>query len=199
MADMPTTRASLLVRLRDPHDRDAWGHFVEVYGPLIYGYARRRGLQDADAADVTQEVLQQLSHALPEFAYDRSRGTFRGWLFTLVHHRVYDLATRSRKREQGSGDTGHQLSLEQRPAPVQEAEWNEEWQRRLFQCAAEWVRSSFEEPTWQAFWLTAVEGRKASDVASELGLTVGAVYIAKSRVVAKIKERVRELEEVEGA
>jgi RNA polymerase sigma-70 factor (ECF subfamily) len=198
MADMPTTRASLLVRLRDPHDRDAWGHFVEVYGPLIFGYARRRGLQDADAADVTQEVLQQLSHVIPEFAYDRGRGTFRGWLFTIVHHRVFDFAARSRKQEHGSGDTGIQQRLEQRPGPEQEAEWNAEWQRRLFHCAAEWVRPSFEEKTWLAFWRTAVDGAKAPDVANELSLSVGAVYIARSRVLAKIKERVQELEDVEG-
>ena len=88
MTESPVTRASLLLRLRDPRDVEAWGEFVEVYGPLVYDYGRRHGLQDADAADLTQEVLRAVAWSAGEFRYDPSRGMFRSWLFTVAHYQA---------------------------------------------------------------------------------------------------------------
>src|SRR5262249_55334967 len=99
MAEMPETRASLLLRLRDRDNGDAWGHFVRVYAPLIYRFARHRGLQDADAADVTQDVLRGVSNAVGELQYDPQRGLFRSWLFTLVHRKLCDFYRRHDRQE----------------------------------------------------------------------------------------------------
>src|SRR5689334_15164002 len=109
MADLPTTRASLLVRIRDARDREAWGQFVQVYGPVVYGYARKRGLQDADAADLTQDVLRAVSAAAGRLDYDPRRGSFCGWLFTLAHHKLYDLLACRRRQGQGCGGTTAQV------------------------------------------------------------------------------------------
>jgi RNA polymerase sigma-70 factor (ECF subfamily) len=191
MTDPPLTRPSLLVRLRDARDGDAWRQFVELYAPLVYRYARRHRLQDADAADLTQEVLRAVSGAVGRFDYDPGRGSFHGWVYTLAHRKLCDFLTRRRRQEQGSGDTATQGLLGELPAPEQE-QWERDYERRVFVWAAERARAEFREATWQAFWQTAVEGRPAAEVAGALGLSVGAVYIAKSRVQARLKAIVQE-------
>src|SRR5213592_1313025 len=105
MQESPATRASLLVRLRDGGDADAWREFVYLYAPIIYGFARKRGLQDADAADLMQEVLRSVSAAAHRLDYDRNQGTFRGWLFTITRNKVFNFLSARRIRPQGSGDT----------------------------------------------------------------------------------------------
>ena len=192
MTAMPSTRASLLVRLRDPGDNDAWRQFVQLYAPLVYAFARRRQLQDADAADLTQEVLRSVMIAARKLEYDPGRGSFRGWLFTVTRNKLLDQRERQR-RGQGAGGTSAQEVLSQHPAPEDEALWDQEFRHRVFTVAAEHVRQEFEKGSWQAFWATAVEGKKAPEVAQALGLSVGAVYIAKSRIQARLKERVAEL------
>ena len=117
MADLPPTRPSLLVRIRDARDVEAWRQFVRVYAPVVYGYGRKHGLQDADAADLTQEVLRSLSTSLGRFDYDARRGSFCAWLFTLVHHRLHDLLTRQKRQARGTGDSGVRRALEAEPAP----------------------------------------------------------------------------------
>src|SRR5688500_13767280 len=101
MTQAESTRVSLLVRVRDPRDEAAWLEFVEVYGPLIYRYARRAGLQEADADDVTQEVLRTTVRTMPAFEYDPRRGRFRSWLKTLTMNQVRDHLARGKRREQG--------------------------------------------------------------------------------------------------
>mgnify|MGYP001449194445 CR=1 FL=1 len=198
MADAPTTRASLLVRLRDAKDADAWQQFVELYGPIVYRFARRHRLQDADAADLTQEVLRGVSTSVGRFDYDPRRGSFRGWLFTLAHRKLYDLLARRRRQAQGSGDSATHVLLDEQPAPDSEVVWEQEHDRQVFAWAAEQVRGQFTETTWQAFWQTAVEGRDAAGVAEELSLSVGAVYIAKSRVQARLREQIQQIADSEG-
>jgi RNA polymerase sigma-70 factor (ECF subfamily) len=187
MPESPVTRPSLLVRLRDARDAPAWVQFVQVYAPLIYGFARRQGLQDADAADLTQEVLQAVAGAIRGLDYDPARGSFRGWLFTVVRSRLSNFRRRRRSHpDEGSGDTEVQHSLAGVPAPDDDgAWWDQEHERRLFAWAAEQVRPAVEPGTWAAFWGTAVEGRPAKEVAAALGLSVAAVYMAKSRVLAR--------------
>jgi RNA polymerase sigma-70 factor (ECF subfamily) len=184
----------LLVRLRDAQDVEAWRQFVSLYAPLIYRYVRRHRLQDADAADVTQEVLRAVSDALGRFTYDPGRGSFHGWLLTVAHHKLCDFLTRRQRQAQGSGDTTANELLQEIPAP-QEEEWNQEYHQRLFAWAAEQARGEFKEATWQAFWRTAVEGQPAGCVANSLGISAGAVYIAKSRVQARIKQIVQTVED----
>src|SRR6266404_1726539 len=184
MIAVPNTRASLLVRLRDAGDAEAWRQFVQIYAPVVYGYARRRQLQDADAADLTQEVLRSVAKAARRFEYDSSRGSFRSWLFTVARNKLLDFRERQH-RGQGAGGTSAQEMLHQQPARDDEAEWDEEFRRHLFALAAEQVKPDFEEKTWQAFWQTAIAGQDVKEVAAALGISVGAVYIAKSRVQAR--------------
>jgi RNA polymerase sigma-70 factor (ECF subfamily) len=193
MADAPTTRPSLLVRIRDARDTDAWRQFVELYGPIAYRFGRRHGLQDADAADLTQDVLRGVSGSIGRLDYDPQRGSFRGWLFTLAHRKLYDLLARRRKQEQGSGDSATHALLDEQPAPDSEEVWNQEHERQTFAWAAEQIRGQFTETTWQAFWQTAVEGRDAAHVAEKLRLSLGAVYVSKSRVQARLREQIQQI------
>src|SRR3954468_13868889 len=113
MQESSATRASLLVRLRDGGDAHAWREFVHLYAPVIYGFARKRGLQDADAADLMQDVLRSVSRAAPRLEYDPSRGTFRGWLFTVTRNKVFNYMESRNRRVVGSGDSRVQAKLEQ--------------------------------------------------------------------------------------
>jgi RNA polymerase sigma factor (sigma-70 family) len=194
MAEIPQTRASLVVRLRDQQDAEAWRQFVQVYAPLVYQLCRRKGLQDADAADLTQEVLRHVSTSVGRLEYDPQRGLFRSWLFTLAHRKLVDYFRRRGRQEQGSGDSGAQAILEEQPAPDEEKQWDLDYQRRVFAWAAEQVRDRFSATTWQAFWLTAVENRDSHQTADQLGMTVAAVYLAKSRVMARLKEQIKHLD-----
>jgi len=196
MAEIPATRASLLVRLRDPRDEVAWREFVALYGPLVYGYARKQGLQDADAADLGQEVLRVVAGAVGRLEYDPRRGAFRNWLFTILRRKLLNWRAASAKRIRGSGDPAMEQFLEQCPAPaVQEAEWEVEWQQRLVSWACEQVRRDVTDATWQAFWRTAIASQPAKRVAADLGLTVVAVYSARSRILARLRELVQSVQD----
>jgi RNA polymerase sigma-70 factor (ECF subfamily) len=198
MEQSPATRASLLVRLRDPHDKDAWAQFVQLYAPVVYGFARRRGLQDADAADLMQEVFRSVAGAAGRLDYDPKRGSFRGWLYTVTRNKIFSFLQAQRRQVRGSGDSGAQALLEEQAGHDDGtgAQWDQEYERSAFTWAAERVRGEFHEATWRAFWMTAVEGQAPRDVGRQLGLSPGAVYVAKSRVIARLREEVRELEEV---
>jgi RNA polymerase sigma factor (sigma-70 family) len=194
MSDAPATRLSLLVRLREPRDDEAWAQFVELYAPLVYGFARKHGLQDADAADLTQDVLQAVSGGIRRFDYDPRRGSFRGWLFTVVRNKLRNFVAAQKRPGRGSGDTDAQLLLLELPAREEDQTdwWDEEYERRVFAWAAEQVRDHFSESTWRAFWQTAVEGKTGPQAARTLGMSVAAVYLAKGRVMARLKEVIRE-------
>jgi len=190
MTDTPTTQASLLVRLGDAADAPAWGQFVDLYAPPVYACARRHGLQDADAADVTQDVLRAMHGAFRRGDYDPARGPFRAWLFTVVRNKLRDfLAARARRRCDPAG-----LDDAAAPGGDPAAEFEQECERRLFAWAAEQVRGRFRPATWQAFWRTAVDGVSGKSVAAELGVSVAAVYLAKGRVMAALREQVKLVE-----
>jgi RNA polymerase sigma factor (sigma-70 family) len=200
--DSPLTRASLLLQLRDGSNHDAWLEFTRLYGPVVYGFARKRGLQDADAADMMQDVLRLVSTSIGRLDYNRNQGTFRGWLFTITRNKVFNFLSARRVRPRSSGDSSTNRLLETHPDPNEGSdEWEMEYQRRVASIAMERVKSEFQTNTWQAFWLTAVEGVSAADVARQIGISSGAIYVAKSRVLARLKEEVelmRRQEEEEG-
>jgi RNA polymerase sigma-70 factor (ECF subfamily) len=196
MDDSATTRPSLLVRIRDAQDHQAWAQFVEIYGPLVYGFARRQGLQDADAADTTQEVLRAVAGAARKLVYDPRRGSFRGWLRTIVRNKVRTFFSSRKYYDQGTGGGAGQSRLEQQPDSDEDDWWEQEHQRRLFAWAAEQVRAAVQESTWQAFWQTAVDGKSGKDVADSLGMSVPAVYLAKGRVMTRLKELIQQIDEV---
>ena len=194
MTSVPPTRPTLLFRIRDARDQEAWGRFIDLYAPLVYGFLRKRGLQDADSADLTQDVLRQVSVAAKSLEYDAKRGTFRGWLFTIVQNRLTDHWRKEGIREHGGGDTDAQQQLNEIPQPSgldASAEWDADYERQLFHYAANIVKQDFTPATWQAFWMTAVDGIGGREVAEKLEMTVAAVYLAKGRVMARLKDQVK--------
>lgn len=195
MAEAPATRITLLNRIRETDDADAWAEFARLYGPVVYGFARKRGLQDADASDLVQEVLRSVARNAHRINYDPKRGTFRGWLYTVTRNKVYNFLSANKNRPKGSGDSSAQERLDQLAGKPDEAEaeWELEYQRRLSAKAMERVKHEFQANTWQAFWGTAVDGRGAAEVGKELKMTSGAVYVAKSRVLARLREEIQQL------
>jgi RNA polymerase sigma-70 factor (ECF subfamily) len=200
MVEAPLTRASLLVRIRDSRDQEAWQQFVQLYAPVVYGFARKRGLQDADAADVMQDVLRRVAGAAARLDYDPARGTFRGWLYTVARNRIFNFLEANRHNPgRGSGDSGARAQLEAVAGSEWELAqaWDEEYERNLADLAMQQVQGEVQPATWQAFWLTAVEGKSAREAGATLGMSAGAVYVARSRVLARLKEEVDRLKETD--
>jgi RNA polymerase sigma-70 factor (ECF subfamily) len=194
MIQADTTRASLLLRIRDARNGDAWGEFVDIYAPLVYQMARRNGLQDADASDLTQDVLRSVAGAIARLDYDPRKGTFRSWLYTVTRNALRRYFEAQRRLPLGCGDPAVKAWLEGQAGPdLESVTWDQEYQKRLLECATERVRPLFEPATWQAFWQTAVEGKAGKEVAVSLGISAGAVYIARSRVLSRLREEVRRL------
>jgi len=195
MSESPLTRPTLLIRLRDARDTGAWSQFLDIYTPLIRGYCRKRGLQLADAEDVTQEVLSAVTLAIRKFEYDRSRGSFRSWLLRVTHNKLGHYFERRKREPPGSGETAVQKLLEEQPNLEDSREWEHVYRRRLFEWAAEDIRGEFQPSTWESFWQTTVKKESGKKVAEDLGMNVGAVYQAKSRVLARLRQRILEIED----
>lgn len=190
------TRASLLLRIRNPQDQRAWSEFVSLYAPLLHSYAMKCHLQDADAADLAQETLRLVLRASPQFKYEPNKGSFRGWLFTIARNEIRKFVTRAAHRHHGTGDSQIQALLAERTINEPENElWDREYQLHLFHWAATRVQPEFRLASWQAFWRTVVEQQPIEVVSQALGISSGAVYIARSRITARIR---KELEIFQG-
>ncbi len=185
----------MLVRLQ-AQEPEAWRRLTLLYGPVIYAWCRRAGLQSEDAADVGQEVFQAVVRNLASFRRERPSDTFRGWLWTITHNKLRDYWRRRQGRPQAAGGSSAHDRLLQVPAddslPSLSSASGEE-STSLFRRALELIRTEFEERTWQAFWGVTVEGRPAVDVAAELGMSPGAVYVAKSRVLRRFREELGDI------
>jgi RNA polymerase sigma-70 factor (ECF subfamily) len=180
---MHSTSASLLERLRRPDDHEAWGRFVRLYTPLLYYWLRRAGLQEHDAGDVVQDVLLHLVQKFPEFQYDCTR-RFRSWLRTVTLNKPRDRRKRRAPALLGSDDR----AVNGEAVPDEVALFAEdEYRRHLTAQALELMQAEFAPATWRACWAHAVEGRPAAEVAAELGLTPGAVYAARFRVLSRLR------------
>ena len=194
-----STSETLLNRVRSPLDQAAWTEFVERYGRRIYGWCRQWGLQEADAQDVTQDVLLRLARKMRSFAYDPAR-SFRGWLRTLTHHAWSDFLQDRKRPGAGSGDGEVARALEQVEARDDLTRWlDEEFSRALFEEASARVRLRVQGHTWEAFRLTAVEGKSGAEAAALLGIRVATVYVARSKVQKMLQDEVRKLEGADGA
>ncbi len=193
MTQSPETRASLIVRLRDRADQEAWYEFVEIYQPVVYRLARAKGLQDADAEDLAQQVLTAVAAAIDRWDPDPERGRFRSWLGQIAHNLIVNALTRGAP-DRAAGGSGERDMLDQyaaREGPASDL-LRTECRREVFAWAARQVRVEFQAETWLAFWYTAVEGRDVSDVAGLLAKQPGAVYAARSRVMRRLKQKVLE-------
>jgi RNA polymerase sigma-70 factor (ECF subfamily) len=192
---LPTTRITLLTLLRrDPFDQAGWEEFVERYGRYIFRWCRRWKLQDADAEDVTQDILVKLTRKLREFTYDPSR-SFRGWLRTVTHNAWRDFADGRRRAQPAAGDSQvleMMLSLEARDDLARKLE--DAFDLDLLEAAKDRVRLRVAPHTWEAFRLTALEGVPVAEVAARVSLQVAMVYVAKSKVQKMLREEIAKLE-----
>jgi len=182
------TPASLLERLRQPASERAWVRFVQLYTPLLFFWVRRLGLQEADAADLVQDVFTVLVRKLPEFAYDRHK-SFRAWLHTVT---LNAWRNRRRRAELPRAAAAADLAGLAGPDPA-DLFSEEEYRRWLVGRALELMQTEFQPTTWKACWECVVSGRPAAEVAAELGIGVGAVYMAKSRVLSRLRLELSDL------
>ena len=185
MQNAPDTRASLLLRLREPGDEQAWQDFVEIYGPLISRLATQMGLQPADANDISQDVLTRVAKAVQAWDHNPARGTFRGWLTRVTKNLAIEQFRAQKRRPMSTNHSQELAAVEAKPIDDQTFDW--EQRRQLFMWAAEKAKPHFATNTWQAFWMTSVEQLTPDQAAKKLRISIGAVYIARSRVMAKIK------------
>ncbi len=179
---MIDTSTSLLARLRSCDDTRAWARFVGLYTPVLFYWIRRQGVPTDDAADLVQEVFTVLVAKLPTFQYDRRR-SFGAWLRTITTNKCHDYFRRRNARPMATSGLvdGETLDHAQQFSET-------EYQQRLARRALEVMRNEFETATWKACWESVVVGRGALEIAQELGLSVNAVYVAKSRVLRRLRE-----------
>ena len=174
-----TTSASLLERLKQPAAQESWARFVNLYTPLLFYWGRRLGLQETDAADLVQDVFALLVKKLPRFDYQRDR-SFRGWLRTVMYNQW-----RKKRAERLVTDAG--LSGMADPAPATDV-GEVEFQQQLTVRALQLMQTEFQPSTWKACWETVVCDRPAAEVACELGMSVNAVYLARGRVLRRLRQ-----------
>ena len=198
MSPIPTTRVSLLLRLCDSQDHAAWLEFVSLYEPATYRLLRRQGLQDADAQEIVQQLFMAVSRNIDRWDPSKERGSLRGWLRQVTRNLVINWLKERQRRAIATGDSNLQAMLDLLPdeSEPETAEFDLELRRAIFHRAAECVRGEVRPATWQAFWETAVSGMSIADAAKKLEMTVGAVRVAKCRVLARLQTVVQELETI---
>ncbi len=184
----PSTCNSLLVRIRNPADQEAWALFVDLYSPPIFRVCIRRGLQEADGADVTQTVLVRVSESIRTFEYNPLRGQFRSWLGTITHRLVSRHAERLHSAIQGcGGDTPRFQEAVDRGSM---AEWEADVNAHIFDCALKRIRGSFASDVWSAFESVWLDDQAPKDVAQRFGQSLSWVYTAKFRVLQRLKTEI---------
>jgi RNA polymerase sigma-70 factor, ECF subfamily len=193
MHDFPETNYSLIGRVQELGDEGSWSEFLAIYQPVVCRMARKRGLQDADALDTMQQVFVSVSKAIGLWKEDPAQPPFRAWLTIIARNAITKSLTR-RPRDMGSGSTSVFEALQQIPEADETAnELAVEARREAFRWAADQVRNEFSPDTWQIFWQTAIVGKSVSEVCQQTGRTPGAVYVARYRVLSRLKEKISEI------
>jgi len=188
------TRPSLLMRIRDRNDEESWRTFVTIYAPLVYRYCCRHGLQDADAADLSQEVMEKVARAIRSFEYQPAKGLFRNWLLTITRRQLAEFHQKIARRPERSVGLSEVEGLSEdgdRP----DADWNQDFTDRVLQVALDRSRPDFEPATWRAFESVWIENRSAAETADALALNIDLVYYSKARVLKRLKAEVEEIVE----
>ena len=193
MADFPDTSYSLIERVRDLADGASWAEFLRIYQPVVYRMARRRGLQDADAQDVIQQVFVSVSRSIDGWKGGEDLPPFRAWLTTVTRNAITKALTRQ-PRDRASGSSAVVDQLNALPSPeVATAEIVQETRREIVRWCKERIRGEFTESTWDIFWQTSVNAVPIAEVAAHSGRSVGAIYVARHRVLTRLKEKVAEV------
>lgn len=194
MSDFPETSHSLIARVKDLTDGAAWTEFLGIYRPVVYRLARNRGMQDADAQDVTQRVFLAISQAIDGWEPGADRPPFRAWLVTVTRNAITKALSRNPPNA-GAGTSSLMELLEAQPSddPQTTAEFVLEGRREALRWASEQIRAEFSETTWMLFWQTAVLGMSVAEVAVATGRSAGAIYMARFRVLQRMKQKVQEV------
>lgn len=187
MNDWPSTQETLIGRLKQEFAGPDWDLFVEVYGPLIYRFCRRRNVQDADARDVTQNVFLAVRKGLSRFVYDRKRGRFRSWLGTVAAREI----ARFGRATQRAGTPGSEGDVAEEPRPGDDAGWDVEFNSHVYEAALNRIRTDFEDLTWQAFELVWIQHLKPRDAAAKLDKPPEWVHRAKYRVLRRLEQELK--------
>lgn len=192
---MSPTSATLLERLRDRADAEAWQRLVDLYSPLLFGWLRRHALQDADVDDLVQEVLMAVAREAPQFQHSGRPGAFRHWLRTILANRLREYWRSRRLRPKATGDSDFAALLDQLEDPDSGIShlWDQEHDRHVVRHLLAMIEPQFAPTTWQAFRRVVLEGARPDAVAAELGLTVNAIFIAKSRVLQRLRREAHDL------
>jgi RNA polymerase sigma-70 factor (ECF subfamily) len=196
MPEFPDTSHSLIARVKDLGDGAAWAEFLGIYQPVVFRMARRRGLQGADAQDVMQQVFLSISKSIEGWIPGDLQPPFRAWLTTIARNAITKALTR-RPRDAATGSTSMVVLLDAQPDPQETtAEILAEARKELIRWATEQIRSEFSEATFNVFWRTAIEGVPIAEVAKSTGRSAGALYVARYRVIARLKEKVLEVSQL---
>ena len=186
----PPTRLTLIQRIRNPEDAKAWEEFVEIYAPIIFNFAKSKGLQEADAADITQDVMRNVSKAMARFE-KREGVKFRSWLYQIARNELNNFSRKKIRRPQGDGRTTMMAVAEaQHDDSIEADRWDQEYRRQIFEWAAAAVRSEFNPRIWEAFWRTAVLDQDSKLVGQDLEMSRASVYVAKSRCLKRLQEKI---------
>ncbi|MEO1617756.1 MAG: sigma-70 family RNA polymerase sigma factor [Planctomycetota bacterium] len=192
----PATRQSLLLRLHDHADVEAWDEFVAMYRPVILRVAAAKGMQAADADDLAQQVLISVSGAIDRFDPENPAAKFRTWLRRIAENAILNaLRKQSSQRAIGDAQWHDLLELQPKSDTADSRLLQTEVRRELFQLAAAEVRREVSPDVWSSFWQTSIEQKAVGEVADELGKSVGSVYAARSRVMKRLRDHVQRLQE----
>ncbi|HPF41171.1 MAG TPA: sigma factor [Phycisphaerae bacterium] len=197
ISELTRTTTILLEGLHDPGNAEAWGQLHRRCFPMLVAYARRKGLQAADAEDAAQEALADFANAYRRGQYERDRGRLRQWLYGFAARRIEKIREGGRKAGQPINSAGRTEFFDQIVAPDQLDEiWEEEWERHVLNLCQDQIRREFDPGHVQAFEAFAIEGRPAAEVAASCGMTANAVYICKTRILTRLRELQSELAEI---
>ena len=193
--ELPETRESLLLQIRDQENRVAWEEFVEIYRPVVYRLAVSRGLQHADAMDLVQTVFISVASSIARWQKLNERTRFRHWILRVAKNATINAITRRPPDQAIGGGLPRELIEHARSNAESKLELNLQYQRQLYLRASEQVRQIVSKENWQAFELTAIKGIAIDQAATELGKSVGAIYAARSRIMKRLSDIVSQLEE----
>ena len=188
MDSSPQTRFSLIEKIKNPRDAEAWSEFAEIYYPLVIRMCRQKGLQHADATDVAQEVLGRVAKAVKTYRHDQPGSTFRGWLYRITRNLTIDFFRKQNKDPLVKAAYREDLNTIQEPSEVESRDFHLAFRKQMFAVVAKIVAQQVQPQTWAAFWKTEVEHQDVASAAKELSMTAGAIYVARSRVIAKLRK-----------
>lgn len=188
MPQAPRTRHSLILRLKNRSDADAWNQFVELYEPLVYRMMIKCGLQPSDAGDQTQEVMASVAKAINRWSPDEDRGKFRTWLYRISKNTLADYWKKLQRIPQSGLDSEF---IRRAESDQLDDQFDKAFRERIFVLAAEKIKAKVSPKTWNAFWMSSMEQVPVDEIAKKLSLSPGNVYVAKSRVMKQLQDAVQ--------